>query len=339
MQIRTLARRFAPIARRDAVIARQRCELAKLKQAVSESNDRVQALTRRQQELTNRPSFFLKLRATRRIFFLLEKRETPDLVARMRDKDAGYAFAACHGIASPVILGRHPDAGSLDWSALPDEFVLKTVSGSGAQGVVPLVRHDVGTYRDLLGCDGVVTPADVTALLAEKVQSRGVSEELLVEEMLHSPYPDWPGLPLDVKVYCFYGEVGMLMVRASGGSRRNDQIKVRYFDPSGTDLGAVMSHRDIDPALPAPIHLSSLVDAGQRMSAALRTPFVRLDFYEQPDRIVFGEVTPIPGGKQLARTDIDQRLGVMWEHAEARLRADLSAQPAFRPELDAEPRP
>lgn len=337
MVIRKLGRRLAPIAWRDDLIARQRRALAaakqrndKLDQALAEADSRAEALAGK------RPSFHLKVHEARRIFHLVRRHSGEDVTAVVGAKDAGYAFAASHGIATPVVLGRHLSAESIDWSCLPDEFVLKSVNGSGGQGVVPLVRHDAGSYRDMLGSERVVTPEDVTAMLAEKVQTRGVSNELLVEQMLRSPYPQWPGLPLDVKIYCFYGKVGMLMLRSSGGSRRNDRIRVRYFDPSGADLGAAMTHREVDPALPAPIRLPELIDAAQRLSAALPTPFVRLDFYEQPDRIVFGEVTAVPGSPQRARADIDELLGRMWEDAEARLRSELNALPALRPRLGTE---
>ncbi|MDD9206423.1 ATP-grasp fold amidoligase family protein, partial [Georgenia sp. 10Sc9-8] len=81
-----------------------------------------------------------------------------------------------------------------------------------------------------------------------------------------------------------------------------------------------------DAELPAPQFIEEAVEAGRVMSGAVREPFVRLDFYEDHKGIVFGEVTPAPGGNQIMRPDVDARLGAMWEAAEARLRTDAIAR-------------
>lgn len=314
MALRAYVRRLPPIAKRDDLIARQRRALEAAQSRAKALEEQLRALAR------VRPSFHVKLHEARRLGVLLAQCGYREATTLLAPKDAGYAFAASHGVAVPTVIGRYPNAASIEWSVLPDEFVLKTVNGSGSQGVAPLIRQDDGLFRDLLGDNNLVTPGNVRAMLEEKVHTRALSKELLVEKMLPSPHPECSDLPLDIKVYCFYGEVGMVMVRHSGSSRRNDRIRVRYFDPAGKDLGAVMSHREVDPSLPAPTTLPELISAGQRMSAALPTPFIRLDFYEQADGIVFGEVSGIPGGKQQPRADVDEFLGALWENAEARLR-------------------
>ena len=43
--------------------------------------------------------------------------------------------------------------------------------------------------------------------------------------------------------------------------------------------------------------------------------FLRVDLYELPDRIVFGEITPIPtaGTKRIEPYEFDQYLGSLWK--------------------------
>lgn len=315
---RTWVRRVKPIHWRDQLIARQK---ESLEQARAEL---------KQLQTIGRPSFYFKHHEARRIGRLLRRHGARDVVWKVNDKDAGCAFAASHGVRTPEMFARYPDASSIDWDELPAEFVLKTITGTGSRGVLPLVR-DGETYRDLLDGERALSRAEIVEYLDGHVANRAVSRQLVVEELLRSPYPQRPGLALDVKVYCFYGVVGMVMLRCPGGSRNHDQMRARYFDPDGNDLGAVMAHVQVDPALPEPLRWTELLDAAQRLSAAIPAPFVRLDFYEQPDGIVFGEVTPSPGGKQTARRDIDLRLGELWEDAEARLRAEIIAAAKLQP--------
>jgi hypothetical protein len=180
-----------------------------------------------------------------------------------------------------------------------------------------LERHAEG-YADLLDdTSAQYSRSELAARLEWWVNAGKVSSALIIEELLRSPYDDGHAAVPDIKLYCFYGTVGLIMTL-----RRTTRaaLTCRFFALDGADLGAARLDRDHDPTLPEPIHLKHLVAAGETLSAALPEPFVRLDFYEQLDGIVFGEVSPVPGGKQMFRSDIDERLGSLWEDAEARLR-------------------
>ncbi|MGH3516214.1 MAG: ATP-grasp fold amidoligase family protein [Haloechinothrix sp.] len=329
MGFHVLTRRIGRVEWRDELIAKQKASLLAAQAEVRALRAK-QEKSATQRGRVNRPSFFFKHHEARRVGELLPVHASRDTIWQVNPKHAAYDFAGSHGIRTPRIFGHFPDAASIEWDALPDRFVLKTCDGWSATGVVPLVQ-DGGTYRDLLGENGTVTRDDVAEMLRRRAATGEVSAELFAEELLTSPYPDRPGLALDIKIYCFYGTVGMMMVRNANGSRGHDQLRVRYFDPDGTDLGDAMLHLETDSTLPEPLFREQLVEAAARLSAALPTPFVRLDFYEQTDGIVFGEITPSPGGKQLARPDIDIKLGKLWEDAEARLRAEIIASGALEP--------
>ncbi len=316
MNLRTLVRKVKPIARRDELITALRAKLAK---AHTEARRREQELIKLWQQDHGRPSFYYKHREALRAKKLATRYGRRHPIWAVNGKLAGYEFARTYGIPVPRIYGQHADPGEIDWRALPDEFVIKTLHGASGAGVLPLIRED-GHYQDLLGHNSVLTGDEIVALLRTRIDEGRASASLLIEELLHSPYADDRIVPLDVKIYSFYGTVGMIMVRDANGSRDHHEVRARYFDPSGEDLRDVMSHVGIDPSLPGPLHLHELVDAAERLSAALPVPFVRLDFYEKNDGIVFGEITPSPGGSQLPRADMDRKLGELWEDAEARIR-------------------
>jgi hypothetical protein len=61
-----------------------------------------------------------------------------------------------------------------------------------------------------------------------------------------------------------------------------------------------------------------------RVSVAIRAPFSRIDLYDIHGRIVFGEVTPRPGGPQWLGEELDVTLGEAWERAQVRLWRDIA---------------
>lgn len=264
------------------------------------------------------PSFRVQLEQARRRRALASRMAWRSPLWTLNSKVAGYEFARSHGVPTPRVLGRYRSAEGIGWDGLPEEFVVKTMHGASSRGVLPLVRSGEG-YRDLLDEGHRTWSAQEVVQRLQGLREKGlVSAELLVEEMLRAPASSGLDVVPDVKLYCFRGSVGLIMVvgqrfRGPGGRA------FRYFSPEGEDLGHARPAMAFDPELPAPLHLQQLVDAGCRLAGAIQDPFVRIDFYEQEEGIVFGEFTPAPGGDQRFREDVDGELGRLWEEAAADL--------------------
>lgn len=344
---RAIARRLPPIAWRDAKIARLSAQHARLNNRVTRQAVKIEGLTARlaardrmntklQADLTAqreelarrlRPSFRVKYLADDRVRSLARDVHGAGHPIRSLDgKTSGYRFAEGYGIPTPTRIAQCQSSADIDWSELPDNFVIKTEHGTSARGVLVLKRGPDG-YVDLLAEDRTLTPDEIVADLDRKAAEDVVSRELVIEELIRSP----SGMLLDVKLYCFYGTVGLITVIARDTRR---SLRFRHFWPDGTDAGDIRLDRQRDPDLPEPMHLTNLVAAGETLSAALPEPFVRLDFYERADGIVFGEITPRPGGKQIFRPDVDEHLGSLWENAEAKLRAEAVAAGLHDPRLN-----
>ena len=64
-----------------------------------------------------------------------------------------------------------------------------------------------------------------------------------------------------------------------------------------------------------PAHLSEIVSAADRLAEVYDYPFVRIDLYDTPQGVVFGEFTPTPlaGRSRLLYTPFANRtLGSLW---------------------------
>jgi hypothetical protein len=108
-------------------------------------------------------------------------------------------------------------------------------------------------------------------------------------------------LPVDIKVYTFYGEAPVARLRrvlehGPGGAGAH-----RVVDRNGTDFDTYRG-QPTDPTIPLPGALADLFDVAERVSIVIRAAFSRIDLYDIRGRIVFGEVTPCPGSSGGVRT-------------------------------------
>lgn len=233
------------------------------------------------------------------------------------NKLVSYAFAQSHGVPVPALRGRWDSLDDLDPAALaaaPESCFLKAAHGAAALGVV--ATDDAAEIASALGR---------WRTLARATEPRHdppvIAPPYFTEERLR-PEGD---LLLDIKVFAFYGEVAQVLLLAVPDYRDRSASRMCVLGDDGTDLGPVVTTAPIDPDLPVPGHLAEIVEVSRRLSLALRRPFVRLDFYDTGDRMLLGEITPMPGNVNRYVRAHDAYLGEQWERARGRMRADVAA--------------
>ncbi|MGA9103142.1 ATP-grasp fold amidoligase family protein [Aeromicrobium sp.] len=316
--LRRLVRRLPPVASRDRRIAALQTRLAE-----------------RSEGWAQNPSFQGRVFALRRI-----RKHEAELGVRVpsvisRGKFWVYDFVRSHGMEIPEQFGRWDDAADIPWLELPDRVVIKSARGSTSRGVFPLQRVDDGWH--LATHQHPMSQEMLLDTIAARLADRSIRGPFVAEEFLEPRVPD--GLPLEIKVYAFYGEVPVVVLSESRDHGRMSAVSYRVVDPTGSNLvdettnpalaGATGRSTDaapsqIDLTLPVPKRLDEVIDIASRLTIAMRLPFARIDLYDVPGRLVFGEVTPRPGGRQWFGTDLDVLMGTAWERAEARLTRDLS---------------
>lgn len=201
----------------------------------------------------------------------------------MVDKAAAKDFIA-EKIGSEYVnptLATWSRAEDIDFSMLPDRFVLKTT-------------HD---------CGGLVICRDKSSLdedAARKMLSDALGRRFYREnrewpykdvkpEIIAEPYlEDGYGELRDYKFFCFGGKPEVMFV-ASDRSKKDEETKFDFFDMSGRHLPIVNGHPNaaVCPSLPDCFgkmqELASVLSGGW--------PFLRVDFYETGGRIFVGELT------------------------------------------------
>jgi len=196
----------------------------------------------------------------------------------------------------------------IDFNKLPQQFVLKCTHDSA--GLV--------ICRDKDKLDVVATKRKLTSSLKrnffwqtrewpyKNVKPRIIAEPLLVEKQ--KPNSDLT----DYKFYCFNGRAEYCQVIAD----RSTNETIDFYDRQWRHqpfVGLVSFAQNAPQAQNAPHNYSLMVDMADKIATDIRSPFVRIDFYNIDGRIYFGEVTFFPlSGRGLFRPqEWNDRLGDM----------------------------
>ena len=266
------------------------------------------------------PSYRAYIYADRRVAAERATFNQPDRADRVTHKLRAYSFAQSHGVAVPRIFACWDTLEDVVLDGLPDEVVVKSNTGSDGRGVLPLRRSPDG-WRVVSGT-ATLSSAQVVDHMRSGESEKRVAAPYFAEELLGARTDS---LPIDFKAYVFYGEVSHVLLRSVGAFDDRSSIRFRAILPDGTDLGAVCAGLTYDSSIPIPDNIEGLIATASSLSLAVPRPFIRVDLYDVEGKVVFGELTPRPGGGMEYVPDEDVRLGHLWERAQARLSADLVA--------------
>jgi hypothetical protein len=268
-----------------------------------------------------RPSFHRMVMTTRRASAVTA---SMDLGARLPLRQVprklnGYRFAMGHGVSTPTLYGLWEDLADVPWGDLPEEFVFKADRGSAGRAVLPCRRHE-GGYRVVDGSRDF-SPDRLHAHWASLEQQGRAVGPYFAEELLADRHT--AVVPVDLKVFAFYGEVAQILLRRIHDVGRGDTADFRYLLPDGSPLPRGHWRRQQALDIPVPGRLDEAVRMAQRLSVAVPLPFVRVDLYDVAQGVLFGELTVAPGGSRAFSRAHDIQLGALWDRASVRLQADL----------------
>lgn len=244
----------------------------------------------------------------------LSSQNAPDQI--LNNKMRAYQFVDLLGIRRPRVITSH--AGHLEIPPM-DRIVVKPYSGSSSKGVyIVFNKEDIYKVKTSEQISGWET---LTERLAEEIssgvirQDRWIVEELVCEDdEQHTP-------ARDLKFYCFYGRIGLVLEVI-----RYPKTRYCFWTAEGApaDTGAYKNKRFEGMGFDK--EMRRMVE---RLSAEIPAPFVRIDFLCTKKDACFCEFTPRPGGAWLYDEATDRRLGDCYLDAEGRLINDLLAGRVF----------
>ena len=186
-----------------------------------------------------------------------------------------------------TLYGQWDDVDDIDFSALPDKFVLKANNGCGSViAITDKSKLDVDAVKKKLkrwmkypfGYNGSqfhylrIKPCIIAEQLLEEVG----------ETKILSPHS-----MVDYKIWCFNGEPESIIVvfdRAPGFTQQ------ALYDLEWNDLSPKVFKADYyKKPFPKPKNLDKMLDYARKLSKGF--PEVRTDFYNIDGKIYFGELT------------------------------------------------
>lgn len=203
------------------------------------------------------------------------------------------------------LLGKWRTPRRIDWSALPERFVLKP---SGDSGKFVLVRGPAERNTDHLRA---IAWSWLRARHAGRGHPewgyRGVPRQLLAEPLLIGPDG---GTPPEINVFTFGGQARL--IRRFAGRKTLPERRDAWFDAAGRQVEiGVASISSVRMELPDALRIE-LIEVAEALSDGL--DHLRVDFYLTGDGLRVGELTPYSwGGLAHWRSpELDEKLGRLW---------------------------
>lgn len=232
----------------------------------------------------------------------------PEMV--LDDKKIAYQFMQMLHIRVPEMDEHIYKLSEIDER---ENIVIKPVDGAGARGVYLVYQND--DIIDIREAKAVPNFAVLRRNMERDLEAGRVEEDAwLVEELIAENYET--RIPArDVKFYCFYGKVGIVLeiirypeLKYCWWTANGERVSTGKYEYSSFK-GKGISAEEIKMA--------------EEISREVPAPFVRIDFLRGKDELVFGEFTPKPGNYDDFDLPTDKWLGDFYLEAEARLEEDL----------------
>ena len=210
------------------------------------------------------------------------------LMKKCVDKFLVREYVASKGLDNILVplVGKYNNIDEINWSKLPNQFVIKTTNGGGGLNII------ICKNKDLLNINDVKN-----SLSSHNVKARtggrewayyGLEPGIVIEKLLiNSENPD-AGIN-DYKICCYNGEPKVVIVDVNRyiDHRRN------FYDLEWNRLEVLSDCPSLEKEeIEKPKNFEQMLDIARTLSKDF--PFVRVDLYNCDGAIFFGELTFYP---------------------------------------------
>lgn len=186
------------------------------------------------------------------------------------------------------LYGAWDNINQIDFSTLPNSFVLKTNDGGGGLNVI-LVENKKSADIELI-CkrfDDWQKHKPDAKLGREWAYSGIAQQKILAEELLVNKGNPSSGVE-DFKILCFQGVPKFIIVDKD----RHLNHKRNFYDTDWNRVRVTTDHEQFESFFPKPKNFDEMIRVARILSEDF--PFVRVDLYNVGGKIYFGELTFYP---------------------------------------------
>ena len=200
------------------------------------------------------------------------------------------------------LLGVWDNANDIDFDKLPDQFVLKCNHNSGTGMYICKNKNNMDCSRVISELKkGLKQDYYITA---REWPYKNVPRKIIAEKYI----VDESGYELkDYKFYCFNGMVKLVMINSDRMSDKS--TKADYFDENYNHLDIKWGYENADKLPEKPEKFELMKALAEKL--ATNIPHVRVDFYQTPEAVYFGEMTFFDGSgfDRIEPIEWDYKLG------------------------------
>lgn len=217
--------------------------------------------------------------------YLLAKMIEPEFIryAPYADKILVREYVASKGLSHtlPQTYGVWANAEEINFDVLPNKFALKTNHGCG--------NHIICHKKELLDINNAIKKLNKTLNKTYSITEphyKHITPRIFAEELIDDGKGE---LPTDYKFMCVNGEPKCILICSERGENTLplkcvysiDWIHLKWVQNDGQNVN-----------IPKPKHLGEMIEIARILSSDF--DFVRVDLYDCPDKVVFGELTFSP---------------------------------------------
>jgi hypothetical protein len=208
-----------------------------------------------------------------------------DIIAKGGDKIwmKKHAFESHTSALIPETLWTGPSIGPILDIQWPGKWVLKPRVGSGYVAFGAGSLRESGITEDVVNAWRPMDHFHVHGVWGYGQGEAGYLIERLIETADEST-------PDDYKFFVFDGQVRLVQYDSS----RYEGHQRRYYTPKWEALQANTGRTKLAPTMSPPPHLDSMIEIAEAIGKGY--DFIRVDLYDTPDGVYFGEITPYPHG-------------------------------------------
>lgn len=200
-------------------------------------------------------------------------------------------------------LGVWNDFDEIDFSKLPNQFVLKSTNGGGGNGVIicqDKAKLNLSDTKERLEKSMNVSSRNLQGeWVYNDIQPRIIAEKL-IKDTDDGDLKDYKFFCFNGKVFCFKVDFGRFI-----------EHHANYYNVKGELLpfGEASYPPDFNHQISMPPNLSQMIALAEKLSEG--HPFLRVDFYNINSKIYFGECTfyPNSGFETFVPEEWDEKLG------------------------------
>lgn len=184
------------------------------------------------------------------------------------------------------VYGVYDSPSEVDFSSLPNSFVIKDTLGGGGNAVILVLdkyKMDEAKVRKQMQ-DWVDEPIDKKNPGREWVYD-GRKHRVIIEKLIDSN-KETGGL-IDYKFFCFQGKVVFIYVM--GDRKVGDRVSVTILNRDFQILPVKRVGDELFQYVEKPNNYEKLLEVAEKL--AQKFPHVRVDLYNENEKILFGELT------------------------------------------------